>query len=448
MNAGNQSWSTHLISLLYLVFIGALFSWTDRADSTVLFSLYGVSFIAYLLLLYQRNTSFNYLLGVVLVANITAFFFTPYLSPDSYRFLWDGAITWIGQNPMESTPRFLMSLPEYSNNTYLQELYGGLSDLSKENFTCYPTVNQLYFLIANAFTDSVWINLFILKFLIFGTQLLGLFYLKKLLAHFKIEIKKAFILVLNPLWMIETVGNLHFEGTMLSFLIIGLYFLVKQKWILAGLFIAFAIQVKLIPLVLLPFLLRYLGWKNATIAYVCIGLFAVPLTVIYISPYNYVNFLASLQLYFQSFEFNSLIYHHYIHYGKELLGYFPTDRYGARLSRFGTFFILCLAVYGGRINFQQMAARMIFGLLIYYLFATTVHPWYVLTLLGLSIFTRFSFGIVWSCLIFATYASYGDIDKESLRLIIHVEYALLLAVVLYELIRRRPLLKFPEGATS
>ena len=87
---------------------------------------------------------------------------------------------------------------------------------------------------------------------------------------------------------------------------------------------------------------------------------------------------------------------------------------------------------------------MIFGLLIYYLFATTVHPWYVITILGLSIFTRFSFGIIWSGLIFITYAAYGDLDKDVLRLLIHIEYGILLAVALYEIIGKRPLLRLAE----
>ncbi len=441
MNAGTQSWSTHLISLLYLVFIGVLFSWTDRANYVVLFSLFGGSFIAYLLLLYQKNISINYLIGVGLIANITAFFFVPNLSPDSYRFLWDGAITWLGHNPFNSTPEQLIEVSYVSNSGYLQELYDGLSGLSKRNYTCYPSINQLYFVVANTFSNSVSVNLFVLKLLIFGTQLVGLRYLLKLLEHFKISSKKMFILALNPLFLIETVGNLHFEGVMLSFLLIGLDFLVKQKWILAALFIAFAIHVKLIPLVLLPLMFRYLGWKNSIITYPIVGVFTALLAGIYFTPDNYTNFQASLKLYFQSFEFNSLIYHHYIQYGKEIFGFYPTHIYGENLSRLGAYFIIVLSVYGGKINFQAMASRMIFGLLIYYLFATTVHPWYIITILGLSVFTRFSFGIVWSGLIFMTYAAYSDLDKETFRLLVHIEYGVLLAVVLYELIRQKPLLK-------
>ncbi|GAB5418435.1 MAG: DUF2029 domain-containing protein [Crocinitomicaceae bacterium] len=441
MTVGAKSWTTHFISITYLVFTGVLFAWTDRANFVVLMTIYGISFLAYLLLLYKKEVSLNYLIGVGLIANLSAFFFSPQLSPDSYRFLWDGAMVWKGHNPLDASPQYLIDKAGYVDSQYMQSLYAGLSDLSKENYTCYPSVNQFYFVAANL-TNSISINLFLLKLLIFLTQLIGLRYLWKLLEHFKLSSKRMLIVALNPLWLIETVGNLHFEGVMISFLIIGFYFLAKQKWILAALFLAFAVQVKLVPLVLFPFLLRYLGWGRSALMYSITGVFIALLALIYFRVDNNQNFLDSLKLYFQSFEFNSLIYHHYIEYGHTLFGFYPNNTFGTNLSRISTFLIVCLAFFGGKINFQAMATRMIFGLLVYYLLATTVHPWYILTILGLSVFTRYTFGIIWSAVIFLTYASYSDMAPDDFRLLIHLEYAVLLLTVLYELIRQKPLLRF------
>lgn len=440
MNVGTQSWSTHLISLLYLVFTGVLFAWTDRANFVVLMSIYGLSFLTYILLLYKKNVPFSYLVAVGLIAHVSAFFFSPQLSPDSYRFLWDGAMVWKGHNPMNASPHYLIDKAGYIDSQYMQSLYAGLTDISRDNYTCYPTVNQFYFVAANL-TNSIPVNLFLLKLLIFLTQLVGLHFLLKLLRHLKLSPNRLFILALNPLWLIETVGNLHFEGVMVSFLIIGFYFLVTQKWILGALFIAMAIQVKLIPLVLLPFMLRYLGWGRSTLVYGFTGIFIMLLAIVYFRWGNYQNFFDSLKLYFKSFEFNSLIYHHYLEYGNRFYGYIPTNTFGTNLSRVSTFLVVCLAFFGGKINFQSMATRMIFGLLVYYLFATTVHPWYIITILGLSVFTRYTFGIIWSGVIFLTYASYSNLEPDSFRLLIHIEYAVLLVTVLFELIWKRPLLK-------
>ena len=444
MNAKAQSWSTHLISLLYLVFVGVLFSWSDESNYVLLFSLFGGSFLGYLILLYKRDIHFNYLIGVGLIAHLLSFFYSPNLSPDSYRFLWDGAITWMGENPFDSIPNELIHQERFANNEYIRSLYEGISDLSRKNYTCYPTINQFYFVVANTFFSSVSINLLILKFLVFITQLAGLLYLWKLLKHFKLPQKKIFILALNPLWLIETVGNLHFEGVMLSFLLIACYCLVKRKWFLGALFLAFAIHIKLVPFVLLPFFLRYLGWTKSILVYGTTIIITVLLGFIYLRMDNYANFLASLTLYFESFEFNSSIYHHYINYGFDIFGFYPIRTYGAYLTKWGAILVLLIAVYGGKIDFQSMATRMIFGLLIYYLFATTVHPWYILTLLGLSVFTKFSFGVVWSALIFMTYAAYSDMHKDTVQLLIHIEYAILLGITIYELIRKRPLLQFAK----
>ncbi|MCR9173007.1 MAG: DUF2029 domain-containing protein [bacterium] len=446
MNAGTNSWSTHFISLLYLVFIGALFSWVGRANTTVLFTLYGGSFLGYVLLLYKKNVSFNYLIGVGLIAHLTAFFFLPNLSPDYYRFLWDGAITWTGKNPFDHLPKDLILQDEYKSAPYMQELYSGITELSQRHYTCYPTINQGYFVIANAFSNSVTVNLIVLKSLIFITQIIGLRYLLKILEHFRLSRKKMFILALNPLWLIETMGNVHFEGVMLSFFVIGLYFLIQQKWIWAALFLAFAIHVKLIPLVLLPFLLRYLGWQKSAFVYSATGIFVVLLAIVYLRLDNYMNFLNSLDLYFHAFEFNSFLYYHYLQYGKDIYGWFRTDIYGENLSKMGMFITLCLAFFGGKRDFVSMLNYMIFGLTVYYLFATTVHPWYVITILGLSIFTRFSFGIVWSGLIFITYAAYGYWSKgsDTFFWLIQLEYLILLGVMAYELISKRTLLRFAE----
>ncbi|PWL30418.1 MAG: hypothetical protein DCO96_05400 [Fluviicola sp. XM-24bin1] len=444
MNAETQSWSTHLISLLYLVFIGVLFSWADRSNTLVLFILFGGSFLGYALLLYQKNVSFNYLIGVGVIAHLLAFFFIPYLSPDCYRFLWDGALTWSGKNPVDHLPQDIIQQDPYTTNSYFRELYSGLTDLSRRHYTCYPTVNQWYFVVANTFSNSVAVNLLVLKALIYLTQLVGLRYIIKILEHFKMDPKKAFILALNPLWLVETVGNLHFEGVMLSFFVIGLYFLIKEKWVLASLFLAFAIHVKLVPIVLLPFLFRYLGWAKSAVVYSITGVFIALLAIVYLRLDNYMNFLNSLELYFRAFEFNSSIYHHYLQYGKDIYGWLRTDIYGERMSRLGMYVILAVAFFGGKRDFKTMASYMTVGLVLYYLFATTVHPWYVLTILGLSVFTRFSFGIIWSGLIFMTYVAYGDWpkDTDTFFWMVQIEYAILLAVMLYELIWRKPVLRF------
>lgn len=432
-------WTHHSLSLAY-IFLSWLLLSADRSDFDHLVLLYSILFGLYLVITHFQQASYKYIFNVAILTQVGALFLIPNLSEDIYRFLWDGSITWSGENPFNSTPKELLQNPDFKTTYYTRELYANITDLSKGNHSCYPTINQFYFVIANTFSSSVWINSFVLKFLIAGTQFLGVIYLVKLLKEFSIEPKRAFILILNPLWVIETVGNAHFEGVMFSFFIIGLYFLIKQQWLLAAVFVAFAIHVKLIPLMLLPFMLRYLGWKISSLFYTLIILIVASLGLVYLNIGNFENFLRSITLYFKAFEFNSMIYYHYLRHGYSVYGWYPILLYGKKLSKLSTFLIISYAVYGGKFNFQTMMKRMMFGLLIYFLLSTTIHPWYILTLVGISIFTNYSFGIIWSFLIFLSYSAYGPYSEPTIRSFVNLEYMILAAAILVELIRKKPIL--------
>lgn len=444
-------WTHHIISLIYIFCSWLLLSFQPREDFSSLIAIYAACFAGYLLIVHFKKASFRYVLNVAIITHVGALLFIPHLSNDIFRFLWDGSITWMGENPFDSTPNELWTQTKFNRSEYLSDLRAGMSDLSKQNYTCYPTINQFYFVAATSFSNSIVVQSIALKILIIVTQGFGIVYFVKLLQHFSLKKYRIFLLLLNPLWLLETVGNSHFEGVMLSFFVIGLYALVHQKWMFGALFIAFAIHIKLVPIFLLPFLFRYLGWKRATIVYSTTTVFVLAFGLVYLDTSNFMNFVDSITLYFRAFEFNSSIYFVYLEMGLQHYGWYPIRTYGYQLSQVSTFLILVLSVYGDFYDFKTMLKRMMFALLIYYLFASTVHPWYVLTLLGLSIFTQYSFGVIWSLFVVLSYAAYGTYSHETLRNLITIEYAVLLVAVGYEIIRKRPLLKalsFQESSES
>ncbi len=57
---------------------------------------------------------------------------------------------------------------------------------------------------------------------------------------------------LNPLVIVELVGNIHYEGLTICFLLAGLYFYKKQKDLPSATFLGLAAGVKLLPLIFLP----------------------------------------------------------------------------------------------------------------------------------------------------------------------------------------------------
>ncbi|MFX4865137.1 hypothetical protein ABTB62_20370, partial [Acinetobacter baumannii] len=70
---------------------------------------------------------------------------------------------------------------------------------------------------------------------------------------------------LNPIIIIEGAGNAHFEVVQAAYIFISLYYLHVKKITVAAIYWGLAIVTKLIPLMLLPLLIRWLGWKKGII---------------------------------------------------------------------------------------------------------------------------------------------------------------------------------------
>ena len=86
---------------------------------------------------------------------------------------------------------------------------------------------------------------------------------------------------------------------------------------------------------------------------------------------------------------------------------------------------------------QQLITSMLFGVSIYFLFSTTIHPWYIATPLLLSVFTKYKFPIIWSLAVILSYTAYGvDGFSENLYLVA-LEYLLVIGFFIWELIQLR-----------
>lgn len=436
-----SSWKEYLLGFAFV--LSSLFIlFSDRTDFIWLIGNYTILFVSYIFLLRSKhNEKRNYLvLGLVVLCSLFAL---PTLSNDYFRFLWDGELSWLGINPFDFTPNELIHQPFIRTNAYLVELHRGSGELSQDHYSTYQTVNQFYFIIATALTNNIWVNVFIFKILYIITLFFGAFSLKRILLQLGLAQQHFWILVLNPLLLIEVIMNLHFEGVMIAFLFISFDLLLRNKFVLSAIIFGIAIQTKLVPLILLPFLLRYLGWKKSILFYtISIGISAL-LMLVFIHPSNVDNFIVSMRLYFAIFEFNSYILHWYIEYGKSIHGFNPLTTYGPRLSRFALFLILTLSFWGGKIDAHQLFKRMLFGFFVYLLLSSTLHPWYILPLLALGVLTNYTFPIVWSFLIFFSYQYYGHWSgqDETYRLIVNIEYILLFIYSGIEIFGKKTLLK-------
>lgn len=434
-----------ILFLSYTLLLVWLLYFTHQTNFAETIIAYSGMFVCYLLLLFKTNKLQQKIVAIgLLILHLTPLFTIPPLSPDIYRFLWDGNIVLQGINPYAYTPEVLITQPDFQLTAYLQELFNEMTLLSRNNYSPYPTSNQLYFIISNFFSDRVLTNIVVLRVLILSTHLLGFYYLKKLLVTFKISKNKALILALNPFIIVELIGNLHFEGVMFSWLIIGLYFIMKQKFIAASVFWTIAITIKLTPLILLPFLFNYLGWKK----WMRFGLFTSIFTIVTLSVFLWPsvinNFTQSLNLYFSNFEFNASFFLLFKWGFTPLLGYHTVEIIGPLLSVIAMFTILTLALSVKQNNINDVFVKMILGYVIYLLLSTTIHPWYIMIPLGLSVFTRYSFMILWSFTIIFSYVFYQYGEHLFWYILLIIEYFCMIGSLIYEYRSKKSLLPLHE----
>lgn len=429
-------------ALVYLLSLSVVF-FTQRTDLFQLLAFYVLSFSAYLFIYLKReHFTFKRILVLSGLIYLVAIIAPPLLSNDVFRFLWDGEVTLAGINPFDYKPNELTENAALKS-LYFKELYVEMGELSQRHYTCYPTINQFYFLISAIFSDSVYINTVIMKILIVLTEIIGGIYLIKLLNLFSIERNRIWLLFLNPLWIIESVGNLHFEGVMISFLFIAFYYLFRFKLLRGSLFFTLAVLIKLIPLFILPFFFSFFKFGKVALFYGLTITLSVLLIFVYIDKENFPNFVESLVLYFKIFEFNSFVLFHYISYGRYMLGWNPIRYYGPRLTRYTILALSFFSLYGKIDDYEKLFKRLTLAFFIYLLFSSTVHPWYILPLLAFSLFTSFTFPLYWTFIIPVTYLIYiHGSHSEITRRIVNLEYITLILLFLYEAIKGKTVFDF------
>ena len=169
-----------------------------------------------------------------------------------------------------------------------------------------------------------------------------------------------------------------------------------------------------------------------------ITLFTIALTFApFLSSEFISNFSDTIALWFQNFEFNASVYYIIRWIGFQTIGWNIIADVGKILPLVIILFILILTFFRRNGNLQQLITVLLFGISLYFLLSTTVHPWYIATPLVLSIFTKYKFPVIWSLLVMISYSAYG-IDEFSEKLwLVSLEYIGVLGFFIWELFFRR-----------
>lgn len=425
-----------LLVVVMIVLIWSIGAHTPRTDFTFFISQYLLAFIAfYVFWLNRWGLKFWQYFGVAIVLRLVLFDSAPELSNDFYRFIWDGELMTRGINPFAHTPNELISNSEFLGDRYMRVLYHGMGELSQAHYTCYPVLNQILFLIPTSLSDNIMVNVMGLKAIIILADIGAIYYAKKIAIHLKVPVHNIWLYALNPFIILEFSGNLHFEGVMIFFLLGAIYFVMKNNWLWGGILFAFAVQIKLIPLMLIPFFLKKLKWKKSIGFVAVIGFVVLLIGGIMLNKQFFLNMMESVNEYFIRFQFNSSFYNILIHFIYDQENHERFWMAGTLLSSISTIGILVLAALKAYRKDLDIITGMLFAFMIYYAMATTVHPWYISLILVLSIFTRYKFGIVWSIVIMLSYFAYSNLDFKPNPVLLVGEYCIVYGVMVYEIVK-------------
>lgn len=382
----------------------------ERSNFNLLLALYSGLFAGYILLIssdYKYKFALGLLFRAILVLQI------PNLSQDFYRFIWDGRLLMSSINPYSFIPVDIVD--KVFDGQFLVSKMG---DLSAHNHSNYPPLNQLVFAIGAYLSPKNFLgNVLVLRILIILADVGIYFFGRKILEFLKLEKEKIHYYFLNPLVIIELTGNLHFEGVMMFFLCLGFFFFHKTKYSFSAVFIALAILTKLIPLMLLPFFIKKIPTTKLIGFYALIGLICTEAFIPFYDENLVSNYSKTVGLWFTNFEFNGSIYYLLREVGYWITGYNIIAIIGKITPVFTVLYIGHLAFK--KFNFLE---NQYLALMVYFFLSTTIHPWYLISMIFFGVFLNTKSIWIWSFTVILSYSAYAGNRFEEKSIFLVLEY--------------------------
>jgi hypothetical protein len=412
---------------------------TPRSEAVLLIASFSLLF-AFYIILSKSVLSFKTLLIFGIIYRTIFVFSTPALSDDFYRFFWDGVLIVNRINPFHYLPSEIIENPAINIPEINAGLYGLLN--SPEYYTVYPPICQFFFWI------SAWISggnishaVLTIKVIFLMTEMGSIYLIWNLLKIYKRKKELTLLYLLNPLVIIELVGNIHFEAIMIFAVLLAVYSIAKQNWIGGALAFALAIIAKLTPLLLLPFFIKKLKLKKSLLFYL-ITLSVAALAFLPFAGRELIHGLgSSIGLYFQKFEFNASVFYVIRAFGFWMKGYDVIQEAGIWMAII-TFLSISFLAFFQNNKSQNIPGIFIWPFLIYFTLATIVHPWYIIPLIAFCLFTNYRFPIVWSYTIFLSYLGYSVDGFQEQTWVLWLEYVSVFGVLVYELLKYKDLMRF------
>ncbi len=358
------------------------------------------------------------LIGLGITLRIVLSFIHPIGSDDYYRYLWDGKVQANGINPYRYAPA------DSALNNLHSEILPKLVNFP-EMKTIYPPLSQIIFYFAYLIGGESYLGL---KFLLLIFDLFTLYGISLIVKKLNLPTKNILLYALCTLPLFQFFIDAHVDGFGLTFLIFAIFFYIDKKKILSLIFLAAAICVKPLGLILIPILfLQEKNWKDKFLVIV-IPIFIC--TAAYL-PYIFTGspFQALIQ-FSENWMFNGVVF--------DILETFIKNNQITRVVCGIFFIIIYLRVIYSRKDFLS---QLFLSLFLLYIFSPVVHPWYLSWLAVLLPFIPRWCGIIFVALISLTAFTILNYQLNGVwkeyNLVLLFEYAPVLVFFFFELFRSR-----------
>ena len=357
----------------------------------------------------------------------------PELSDDFYRYIFDGQLLKNGINPYLFLPQEIFEDTGLSSNAYWDILLSKMNSASY--YSVYPPLHQFFFWISTVTGENILMNIMTIRLILIVFEAVNILLLWKIAQNWSLPKNTIWLYAFNPLVIIEVSGNLHFEGMVLTGLLFSLYAFSRKKNLTASLGWSWAVGLKLTPLIIGPLWLKY--WKkNKLISFFLISGFLMLLLLFPLTIGNgLTGFWNSLRLYQSNFEFNASVYYLLREVFSFFLGYNPIAYLGPALNLMTLIGILVF-VYFWKIDHPiNLAEGIVWIYLIFLLLQPVVHPWYLIPAFGVSVLTKNKVFLIWTFLVFLSYAAYRHPEVKESWVLLSVEYGAVFGYLGYKIPR-------------
>ena len=149
------------------------------------------------------------------------------------------------------------------------------------------------------------------------------------------------------------------------------------------------------------------------------------------------NYSNSVGLWFRNFEFNASFYYIAREIGYLFRGWNEIAIIGKIMPVLTILFLGIITFFRKNTTIKELITALLFGLSFYYFTTTTMHPWYVATLVILSVFTKYRFPIIWSIVIIFSYQAYSNFPWQENLWFVCLEYVIVYGFLIWELFNSR-----------